>query len=100
MTYCKSGNFRENFILANSDLRHICDDINLRLGHDLPIFVNGRVITPFREGFIFTKLRKIITLAKISEFTVCKQQRRTSAFAFLLSDQPLRFSGSYYVESY
>ena len=23
--YCKSGNFRENFIFANSVIRHICD---------------------------------------------------------------------------
>ena len=71
--YCKSGNFRENFIFANSVKRHICDAKNLRLGHDLPISVNDRVISPFREDFIFTKLakfRKNKTLAKISEFTV------------------------------
>ena len=103
MTYSKSGNFRENFIVANSDLRHICDDINSGLGHDLPILLNGRVITPFREGSIFTKLRisrKLKTLAKIFEFTVCEQQRRTPAFALMQSDQPLRCSGSYDVESF
>ena len=36
-TYCKSGNFRESFIFANSVNRHICDAKNLQLGHDLPI---------------------------------------------------------------
>ena len=53
--YCKFGNFRENFIFANSIKRHICDINNLR--HDLPISVNDNVISPFREDFIFTKLR-------------------------------------------
>ena len=75
--YCKSGNFRENFIFANSVKRHICDIKNLRLGHDLPISLNDRVIPPFREDFIFKKLRlcevsQNETLAKISEFTVCR----------------------------
>ena len=28
-----------------------------RIGHDLPTSVNDSVISPFREGFIFTKLR-------------------------------------------
>ena len=53
-----SGYFRENFIFANSVKRHICDVRNSRLGHSLPLSVNGRVISPFREDFIFTKLRK------------------------------------------
>ena len=57
MVYCKSGNFRENFIFANSVKRHICDVRNSRLGHDLPISVNVRLISPFREDSIFTKLR-------------------------------------------
>ena len=47
--YCKFGNFRENFIFANSINRHICDV--------KPSSVNDRVISPFREDFIFTKLR-------------------------------------------
>ena len=50
--------------------RHICDVRNSRLGHDIPISVNDRVILPFRECFNITKLRKNKTLAKISEFTV------------------------------
>ena len=54
--YCKSENFRENFILANSAKRHICDAKNLRLGHDLHISVNDRVISTFQEDFIFAKL--------------------------------------------
>ena len=55
--YCKSGNFRENFIFTNSVKRHICDAKNSRLGHDLPVSVNDRVISPFLEDLIFTKLR-------------------------------------------
>ena len=60
MTYChncKSRNFRENFILANSVKRHICDVKNSLLRHDLPPSINDRVISPFRDSFIFTKLR-------------------------------------------
>ena len=51
---------------------------NSRLGLVLPLSVDGRVILPFLEGFIFTKLRTYAkfrenkTLAKISEFTVCQ----------------------------
>ena len=55
--YCKFGNFRENFIFANSVKRHICDVKLSRLGHDLLISVNDRVISPFREDFICKKLR-------------------------------------------
>ena len=54
--YCKFGNFRENIIFANSVKRHICDVKNLLPWHDLPISVNDRVISPFREDFILTKL--------------------------------------------
>ena len=35
--YCKFGNFRENFIFANSFKTHICDVENSRQGRDLPI---------------------------------------------------------------
>ena len=73
-SYCKSGNFDENFISAKCVKRHICEVKNSRLWHDLPISVNDRVISPFRESFIFTKLyakfRENKTLAKISGFTV------------------------------
>ena len=41
-----------------------------RLRQDLPLSINERVIVPFPEGFIFTKLRQNKVLAKISEFTV------------------------------
>ena len=54
--YCRFRNFRENFIFANSIKRHISDVQNSRLRQDLPISINDRVILPFREGFIFTKL--------------------------------------------
>ena len=62
-----------NFIFVKSVKRSICYVKNLRLAHDLPITVNDRVLLPFYESFIFTKLRKfreIKTLAKISIFTV------------------------------
>ena len=36
---------------------HICDVKYSQLEHDLTISVNNRVITPFREGLIFMKLR-------------------------------------------
>ena len=49
--------FRKNFIFANSVKRHICDAKNSQIGHDLRILVNDRVISAFREDFIFTKLR-------------------------------------------
>ena len=55
--YWKSGNFRENFIFANSVKRHICDVKSSRVWHDIPISVNGRVIYLLHEGFIFKKLR-------------------------------------------
>ena len=51
--YCKIGNFRENFIFANSIKRHICEVENSRFGHDIRISVNDTVILPFRESFIF-----------------------------------------------
>ena len=59
----------------NSVKRHICDAKNSRLGHDLHISVNDRVISVFREDFIFgnfayAKFRENKTLAKISELTV------------------------------
>ena len=54
---CKFGNFRENFVFANNAKRQVCDFKNSRLGHDLHISVIYRVISPFREGFIFTKFR-------------------------------------------
>ena len=72
--YCKFGYFHEDFIFANSVKRHICDVKNSRLRRELHKPVNDRVISSFREDFIFTKLRicfaKNKTLVKISEFTV------------------------------
>ena len=43
--YCKFGNFRENFFS-----RIVVKDIFAT--------IKDRVISPFREDFIFTKLRK------------------------------------------
>ena len=39
---CKFGNFRENFIFANSVERHTCDVKNSRQGHDLPLSIKDR----------------------------------------------------------
>ena len=36
--------------------RHICSVKNSLLGHDLPISVNDRVISPFHEDSIFTEI--------------------------------------------
>ena len=44
-------------IFANSVKRHICDGKISRPGHDLPISVNNRVISPYCKSFIFRKLR-------------------------------------------
>ena len=55
--YFRFGNFRKNFIFANSIKRHISTVKNSRLRQDLPISINDRVMLPFRKGFIFTKLR-------------------------------------------
>ena len=70
--YCRFGNLRENFIFANCIKRHISDVKNSRLRQDLPISINDRVVLPFPEGFIFTKLRicENKVLAKIYKFTV------------------------------
>ena len=54
---CKFGNFRENFIFANSVKRQFCQVTNSRLWHDLTISVNDNEFSPFREAFIFAKLR-------------------------------------------
>ena len=56
ISYYKSGNFRENFIFANSVKRHSCAAKNSRLVHYLPITVIDGVISPFCGDFIFTKL--------------------------------------------
>ena len=66
--FSRFGNFRD--IFANSIKRHISEVKHSQLRQDLPISINDRVILPFREGFIFTKLREKKVLAKISEFTV------------------------------
>ena len=43
-------------LFSRKVLSHICDLKNLRLGHDLPISVNDRVIVQNREDFIFTEV--------------------------------------------
>ena len=67
--FCKSRNFRENFIFENSVKKHICDAKYSRLVHCFSISVNDSVISQFHEDFIFTKfriseIRKNETLAK------------------------------------
>ena len=73
--YCKLENIRENFIVANSDKRHICDIKNLQIGYDLTISVNDRRLHEiarilFLRNFAYVKFCKNKTLAKISQFTV------------------------------
>ena len=73
--YCRFGNFREDFIFANSIKKHISYVKKSRLRQDLHISINDRVILPFREGlfsrnFANAKFRENKVLAKISEFTV------------------------------
>ena len=80
VNHCKFGNFRKNIIFANRVKRHICDIKNPRQGHDLPTSVNYRVILPFREGFILTKIRnresrENKTISKIFQFTACMQRQ-------------------------
>ena len=57
--YCKFGNFRENFIFANSDKRHIWDVKNSRLGHDFREEL-------FSRNFSYAKFSENKTLKKIS----------------------------------
>ena len=64
--HCRFGNFRVRFIFAKRVKRHICDIKILRLGHDLPISVIDRLISSFRKGYIFTKLRIHEVLQKIN----------------------------------
>ena len=56
--YCKFRNFCDNFIFTNSAKIHICDIKNSLQGRDLPISVNGRVISPIREDMrSFAKIK-------------------------------------------
>ena len=68
-TQCRFGNFRDNFIFANSIKKYISDVKNSRLRQSLPISINDRVILPLREG-LNAKFRGNKILVKISEFTV------------------------------
>ena len=38
------------------------------LGHDLPKSVNDRVILPFHEDFILTKLRRVAKIKPLQKF--------------------------------
>ena len=55
-SYCNFKHFRENLIFANNAIGHVCEVKISGQEHDLPKSVNDIVISPFREGFIFTKL--------------------------------------------
>ena len=65
------GNFRDNFIFANNEKRHIWDVIKSRLWHDLPISVNDKMISPFREDYIFTKLKPSRKFPNLQYRTAC-----------------------------
>ena len=89
--YCKSGKIRENFIFANSVKRHIYGVKGSWLGRILhvPISVNDRVISSFREdlfsrNFAYAKFCENKTLAKISEFTVWKSNKNSSMYGIRL----------------
>ena len=88
------GNFRENFIFANSAKIHICDVKHSRLWNDLPSSVNYRVISPFSEGLIsknFAISRKK-ALAKIFDLTVMSWHREFIKQSSCLKPQGLEFS--------
>ena len=77
MWYSKFRNFCENFILANTVRRHICD-FKIALGHDLPISVKDRssnFVRIFFHGtshinFAYAKFHENKTLTKIYKFNV------------------------------
>ena len=56
-SYCKLKIFRKNLNFTNSVKREFFHIKNSPLGHDLPILVKDTMISPFREGFMFMKLR-------------------------------------------
>ena len=86
--YCKFGNFRKNYIFANSVKRHIWEVKNSRPVHDLPIPVNDRMIRTYCKSFIFTKLfRENKILAKISKFTVVNQCLLYTYFCEYVTDK-------------
>ena len=60
--FYKFVNFRENFIFANSIKRHICHAKILRLGHDLPISDNDRVIS---RGFYYHETSHVRSFVNI-----------------------------------
>ena len=62
--YCRFGNFRENFIFANSIKRHISDVKNSRLRQDLPISINDSDFVISR-GFYFYETSPMRSFAKI-----------------------------------
>ena len=69
----------------------ICHGKHSRLGYDLlvPTKLNDRVISPFREGFIFlrnfaaAKFRENKSLTKISDFTVLSLPRDVRGWAMI-----------------
>ena len=63
--YCRFGNFRENFIFANSIKIHISGVKYSRLRQDLPISIIDKVILPFSRGFYFHETSHMRSFAKI-----------------------------------
>ena len=91
--YCRFGNFRKNFIFPNS-IRYISDVKNSRLRHDLPISINDRVILPFREGFIFTKLRKSSRKFQNLQY-LCNRRTKSFDLIFVRFNNILVMSGHF-----
>ena len=68
-------------VFANSVKRHICYLKNSQLRHDLPISVNYGVISPFREVFIFTKLRSFAKVKPSGKFPNLQYMRLKKGFS-------------------
>ena len=85
--YCKFGNFREFFYISLIALKEFFHIKNLRLGHDLPIFVKDSDFAMASRNFAYAKFLENKTLTKISEFTVLRNLLQMAAcvhFAFIM----------------
>ena len=67
--YCRFGNFRKNFIFANSIKRHISNKKNSWLSQNLPISINDRVILPFPEGEVSRKIKSSRKFPNLQYYT-------------------------------
>ena len=68
---------RKFSLFANSVKRHICDVKKSPLWHDLSLSVNDRMISPFREYFIFQETSHMRSFAKIKPLRKFPNQQYT-----------------------